>query len=149
VPVYLMRKADEKMHSKRKPAYQGRSFQPTSAHRDAWYDVPSHDTLVPEAFFDSRVKLATVSPETALMYAVLEDAFLCFHKDAADQRRMQSAREAREWFFNDNSSWLFAFLPICDALGLEPRYIRTKLRHWTPSRPDTMPATPGPHCDPA
>ena len=150
MPVYLMQKADEKMHSKRKPIYQSRSSQPTSAHRDAWYEAPSRDNVMPEEFFDSRVKLATVCPETALMYAVLEDAFICFHKNfEADQRRMQSARDAREWFFNDNSSWLFAFLPICDALGLEPRYIRTKLRHWTPSRPYTTPATPGAHFDPA
>ena len=131
------------MNTKRKPMHPSRSSQPISAHREAWYEAPPHDTSVTEEFFNSRVKLATVCPETALMYAVLEDAFLCFHKKfAADQRRMQSAHEAHEWFFNDNSSWLFDFLPICDALGLEPHYIRTKLRHWTPSRPDTSPGAP-------
>jgi hypothetical protein len=24
---------------------------------------------------------------------------------------------------------------VCDALGLEPHYIRTKLKNWTPSPP--------------
>jgi hypothetical protein len=39
---------------------------------------PPDGSLLPEQFFDSRIKLAAVCPETALMYAVLEDAFLCF-----------------------------------------------------------------------
>jgi hypothetical protein len=69
------------------------------------------------------------------MYAVLEDAFLCFHKQfEPDQRFVQRAREAEDWFFSDNSRWLFSFLSVCDALGLEPTYIRQKLKHWTPSR---------------
>jgi len=42
------------------------------------------------------------------------------------------AREAEAWFCSDDSRWLFSFLPICDALGLEPRYIRLKLKHWSP-----------------
>ncbi|MGH7797582.1 MAG: hypothetical protein ACREQ2_22200 [Candidatus Binatia bacterium] len=131
------------MNTKRKPTHQSRSPQPTSAHRDAWYEAPSYDNALPEKFFDSRVKLTAVCPETALMYAVLEDAFLCFHKQfEADQRRMRSAREAEDWFFKDNSRWLFSFLSVCDALGLEPKYIRQKLKHWTPSRLDTTPAKP-------
>jgi hypothetical protein len=125
------------MHTKRKPAaHHSGSFQPASAHRDAWYEAPSYDNALPEEFFDSRVKLATVCPEAALMYAVLEDAFLCFHKQfEADQRFMQRAQEAKDWFFSDDSRWLFSFVSICDALGLEPRYIRTKLKHWTPPPP--------------
>jgi hypothetical protein len=34
------------------------------------------------------------------MYAVLEDAFLCFHNQFdEDQPRIQSAHEAEDWFF--------------------------------------------------
>jgi hypothetical protein len=97
--------------------------------------------VLPEQFFDARVKLTAVCPETALMYAVLEDAFFCFHKQfEADQRRIQSTREAEDWFFSDNYRGLFSFLSVCDALGLEPNYIRQKLKHWTPSRLDARPA---------
>ena len=68
------------------------------------------------------------------MYAVLENAFLCFHKQfEPDQRFMRHAREAEDWFYNDDSRRLFSFLSICDALELEPRYIRLKLKHWTAS----------------
>jgi hypothetical protein len=90
----------------------------------------------PEEFFDSRVKLAAVCPETALMYAVLEDALLCFQKQfETEQPFAQRAREAEDWFFSDDSRWLFSFVSVCDALGLEPKYIRTKLKHRTPLPP--------------
>ncbi len=46
---------------------------------------------------------------------------------------MPRAREAEDWFYGDNSRRLFSFLSIYDALGLEPRYIRLKLKHWTAS----------------
>jgi hypothetical protein len=99
--------------------------------------------VLPEQFFDCRIKLTVVRPETALMYAVLEDAFLCFHKQfETEPRLIESAREAEDWFFSTDSRWLFSFVSVCDALGLEPHYIREKLRHWTRSRPlDMAPAT--------
>jgi hypothetical protein len=75
------------------------------------------------------------------MYAVLEDAFLCFQKKFAKERRFtRLAREAERWFFSDASRWAFSFLSVCNALGLEPEYIRKKLKHWT-HRPGTVQAT--------
>ena len=35
---------------------------------------------------------------------------------------MEGAREAEAWFCSDDSRWLFSFLPICNALGLEPQF---------------------------
>ncbi len=119
---------------------QGR--QPVSARRTAAYERPADGSVLPEQFFDSRIKLAAVCPETALMYAVLEDAFLCFHKQfETEQRFIRRAREAEDWFLSDDSRWLFSFVSVCDALGLAPEYIRKRLKHWTPSRLDTAPAT--------
>ena len=120
-------------HPRRVP--QGR---PTC--RVAAYERPLEAPGLAEQFFDTRVKLTSVCPETALMYAVLEDAFLCFHKQFEAAQPMQRTREAEDWFFKDNSRWLFSFLSVCDALGLEPNYIRQKLKHWTPSRMDTTTA---------
>ena len=130
------------MNTKRIPAHRSRSPQPASGYRDPWYERPSDVGALSEQFFDSPVSRIKVCPETALMYAVLEDAFLCFHKQFETERRfMQRAREAEEWFFSDDSRWLFSFVSVCDALGLEPEYIRKKLKHWTPSRLDTAQAT--------
>ncbi len=79
-----------------------------------------------EEFFDSRIRLATVSPETALMYAVLEDAFFCFRGHIK-----QHARQAEEWFFSDDSNSLFSFVSICEVLEVEPEYFRNRLKHRT------------------
>ncbi len=88
-------------------------------------------SVPPEKVFNSRVRLAIVCPETALMYAVLEDAFFCFQKQfETEQRFVRRAREAEDWFFSDDSRWLFSFVSVCHALGLEPKYIRKKLKHW-------------------
>ncbi len=113
--------------------------------RAATYDRPFENAVLPEQFFDSRVKLTKVCPETALMYAVLEDAFLCFHKQfEADRRHMRSARQAEDWFFNDTSRWLFSFPSVCNSLGLKANYLRHKLKHWTPYSPghNERPSTP-------
>ena len=87
--------------------------------------------MLPEKFFNSRVRLTIVCPETALMYAVLEDAFLCFQKrfDMEGQLSLE-ARQAEQWLFCNDSDCAFSFVSICDALGLQPQFIRTKFRHW-------------------
>jgi hypothetical protein len=122
------------MHNRSITTHRSQARQRVSARRAAAYERPADGGLDPQHFFDSRVKLAAVCPETALMYAVLENALLCFHKQfEPDQRFMRHAREAEDWFYNDDSRRLFSFLSICDALELEPRYIRLKLKHWTAS----------------
>lgn len=79
-----------------------------------------------EEFFDSRIRLATVCPETALMYAVLEDAFFCFQG-----KSKQHARQAKEWFFSDDSNSPFSFVSICGVLEVEPEYFRKRLKRRT------------------
>lgn len=79
-----------------------------------------------EEFFDSQIRLATVCPETALMYAVLEDAFFCFQGEIK-----QHARQAKEWFFSDDSNSLFSFVSICEVLEVEPEYFRKRLKRRT------------------
>lgn len=110
-------------------AQRSQAARPVSATRDAWYDRPSEDSVLQEQFFNSRVKLTAVCPETALLYAVLKDAFICFHQQSETApRSIKRTREAEAWFFSDDSRWLFSFVPVCVALGLEPGYIRKKLR---------------------
>ena len=120
------------MHSTRNPAHRSRWHQPISAHRAPGYERPSGVSLAPEKFFNYRGSFATVCPEAALMYAVLENAFLCFRKQfQTDGRRMHQAQQAQEWFFSNDSDGLFSFLSICEVLGLEPEYMRKKLEHWS------------------
>jgi hypothetical protein len=119
------------MHTTRIRAHRSRSPYSVSAYRAPGYERPSDVSVQPEKFFDYRICLARVCPETALMYAVLEDAFLCFHKQfEMDGLPNRQAQQAEQWFFRDDSGWLFSFVSICNALGLEPNFIRHGLRHW-------------------
>ncbi len=120
------------MHSRQISSHLSQSRKRASARRTASFERPTGGGILAELFFDSRVKLTAVCPETALMYAVLEDAFLCFHKMLEPESPfIQRGQEAEDWFFSDDSRGLFSFVSVCHALGLEPRYIRIKLKHWT------------------
>jgi hypothetical protein len=122
------------MHTSPSTAHQDRLAYPVSASWAPAYDRPSDVSALPEQFFDFGVSLARVGPETALLYAVLEDAFLCFQKQFEVRMRpiqRRAAREAEEWFFSDDTRELFSFLSVCTALGLEPEFIRKKLKQCT------------------
>lgn len=131
-------KEGDDMYTTRIRAHRSRSPQPVSGGREPWYERPSEVGMLPEQFFDSRVSLASVCPETALMYAVLEDAFLCFQKQfgLTIPGMQRTAREAEKWFFSDDSSWLFSFVSVCDTLGLEPEFLRKRLKQWSESHLD-------------
>jgi hypothetical protein len=119
------------MHASPGTAHPDRPAQSASAGWVRSYEQPFHIGELPEHFFASEISLARVCPETALLYAVLEDAFLCFQKQFQVQMRptrRTASREAEEWFFNDDSRDLFSFLSVCTALGLEPEFIRKKLK---------------------
>ncbi len=119
---------------------QGRAAQSASAGWVFSYEQPSRTGTLPEHFFSSEISLARVGPETALLYAVLEDAFLCFEKRLdVPMRPMQreAADEAEKWFFSDESKELFSFLFVCTALGLEPEFIRKKLKQRRRTRLDS------------
>lgn len=81
--------------------------------------------ILPEQFFS---QLNATQPEKRLMIAVLEDAILClsyFSSEDACNRRL--AQEATEWFMSKEINLLFAFVPICEVLNLNPDYVRARL----------------------
>jgi hypothetical protein len=89
-------------------------------------------TVLPEQFYDVPGDIRWKRPEVQLMQAVLEDALWCFQQQflpRTNQRR-RLAREAEWWFFKDASDCPFSFVHICAVLGLEPEYVRRKLRQW-------------------
>jgi hypothetical protein len=95
------------MATTRSTMCRNQSRQSVPARRSPTYDRTAA-VVLPKKFFDSRVKLSSVCPETALMYAVLEDAFLCFDKQfETDSQVIDRAREAEDGFFSDDSRRLF------------------------------------------
>lgn len=88
--------------------------------------------VLPEQFYHSPAQTAGRG-EVALMRAVLEEALDCFQKQfvKSGRRAQRLAREAEEWLFSDEASWPFSFVNICAVLGIEPGYIRLKLKRWS------------------
>jgi hypothetical protein len=89
--------------------------------------------VLPEQFFARPTGGShPASGVRALMWAILEDAIACVQKQALtpSRRHQRLAREAGQWIFADNTTWVFSFLNVCAALGLEPEHLRTKLDHW-------------------
>lgn len=68
------------------------------------------------------------------MVAVLEDAVSCLSKDPrrgpGQQRR--AFEEAHSWVnADDTENWIFSFANVCEALGLNPGYLRRGLNRWS------------------
>ena len=70
--------------------------------------------------------------EEGLMLAVLADAVEDFQKYvlAEDEKGKKLFQEEEEWILEKNSDWLFSFENICEALRLDPNYIRQGLLSW-------------------
>jgi len=66
-------------------------------------------------------------PEKRLMLAVLQGAVECF-QDYAEQDRL--FKDAEEWIFEDDHEWPFSFINICEAVDIDPKYLRKGLSHW-------------------
>lgn len=72
------------------------------------------------------------SEVSELMLAVLEDA-MSTYKDGVDSpvpsRRVEAFR-VEAWVASDDTDWPFAFVNVCEAVGLRPDYVRTAMRKW-------------------
>jgi hypothetical protein len=86
------------------------------------------DPIAIEQFFTNGVHLG----EERLMLAVLQDAVECFqeHVVAQDLWEKKLFQEAEDWIWEKNTDWLFSFENICEALQLNPDYIRRGLLVW-------------------
>jgi hypothetical protein len=85
------------------------------------------DLVVPEQFFD-RAKLPN-DPERRLRLAVLEEALSLFQKHigATEGRPKFAFQEVLTWISSRDRSWPFAFENVCDALEIDPDYLRDGL----------------------
>lgn len=82
-----------------------------------------------------------------LMAAILEDAINVYrsHADATANDRRRLHAQARRWLASDDTTWVFSFRRITEALGIEPHGVRRRLRvrpAFMPSRPPS-PLRPG------
>jgi hypothetical protein len=87
------------------------------------------EAILPSQFFTPGRGKAPDS-ETRLMYAILEDAInvYCKYREPATCKERRLFGNARRWLESNDRVWLFSFLRICEALDLDPGYIRKGLR---------------------
>ena len=88
------------------------------------------DILASQQYYDQGT--SGRQPERTLMFAVLLDAVECFQKYALldDEHATRLFREAENWILDNDREWLFSFINICDALTIDPQYLRKGLLHW-------------------
>ena len=69
---------------------------------------------------------ANLQPEKRLMFAILLDAVECFQEYAEQDRLF---KDAEQWIFEDDHEWPYSFINICEAVDMNPKYLRKGLLH--------------------
>ena len=90
------------------------------------------DTMTPSQYFERIFTESTLLPEKRLMLAVLEDAIASFQRNFIQQRGTSETEDfdVETWLESDDMSWPFSFASICQALDMEPEYLRRGLKTW-------------------
>jgi len=90
------------------------------------------ETILPSQFFERLRAHGARHPEQRLMLAVLADAVTVFQRYAGGSttRARRRFAEAAEWFLSTEDESPFSFTNVCDALALDPDYIRRGLNLW-------------------
>jgi hypothetical protein len=86
-------------------------------------------SLLPTKNGETRRKKATSEGERKLLFAVLEDAILCYLQNAgeASPGNRPEFHGAAEWLSSDDESGPFAFLRVCEALSIDAGRLRSGL----------------------
>jgi hypothetical protein len=99
-----------------------------------WSGVLREDSLAPEhvlpvQFQDSLRRKRAVSPEVALVIAILERAILDLreYRYARRRREQRLYMNAYAWVASDERKWPYSYCNLCDALNLNPIAVRAKL----------------------
>ena len=84
------------------------------------------------AFLESQYKSRARSGEERLMLALLKDGIDCFFRylPATDNKGREIFEETDVWIFEDSSDRVFSFENVCETLGIDPSYLRAKLKQW-------------------
>lgn len=90
--------------------------------------------ILPIQYAESRRRKLPSEGERKLLFAVLEDAIRNYlrHRDGdAAARNNEDFVEAAEWLSSDHDTGPFAFVSICEALGIDADCLRLGISHHT------------------
>lgn len=90
------------------------------------------DVLTSHQYFQLFRQKSDFAAEEKLLFAVLTDAIECFQKylGANAPRRRKLFTEAEAWISRRDRSWPYSFENICEALSIDPNYLRLGLMQW-------------------
>ena len=91
------------------------------------------DTLLSAQYFDNLRRKTHLEPEKRLMLAILQDGIHCYRDNlnASGGKKKRDFDEASAWIVDADGDWVFSFESVCEALGLNPQYLRQGLLRWT------------------
>ena len=97
-------------------------------------------TILPGQYYAPQRRPLTGSER--LMVAVLEDAVALMSKKGRMEhpptgRQMVLMRNTERWFRADDEKWVFSFRRICEALDIDPVYLRRAVFHGASPRGGT------------
>jgi|SRR5688572_14620329 hypothetical protein len=105
---------------------------------------PAPVALLPAQYFDLAPGRHLPTGVRKLLVAILDDAINAYRKNAGavtrDRRRVHL--QARRWLMSDDRTWVFSFLRVTEALGIDAHRVRRALRLPRPieaTRPSPLP----------
>lgn len=95
-------------------------------------NIRQADISIDGVYAGTHARVEALGPERALLLAVLEDAIHCFRKYRTARTRAGKNRfnEVEHWIMQRQEESICGFENICEALGLDPEYVRNGLRQW-------------------
>lgn len=106
----------------------------TYAAHDDLPNIFSGVGILPVQFGESRRRKLPSEGERKLLFAVLEDAIRTYlrHRDkGVEARNNEDFVEAAEWLSSDEEDGPFAFVNVCEALGIEADCLRAGISRHT------------------
>jgi hypothetical protein len=89
------------------------------------------DIVAPEEFFE-HLRSKEFPPVKNLMLAILEDSVHLYQKYYAVTHPKGRAifNEERAWIDSRDTTWIFSFEVICEAVGIDANWLRKGLATW-------------------
>jgi hypothetical protein len=90
------------------------------------------DMLLSAQYFENLRRRTHFEPEKRLMLALLEDAINCYQDNwiSRSGKKKRLFEDTEQWVLRTDGDWIFSFDNVCDALGLNPEYVRQGLLRW-------------------
>ena len=88
--------------------------------------------VLPCQFFTGGRSRGRFEGERRLLLALLEDAIQIYCKQTipGGRRNRRLLRETEHRIHSADRQWVFSFERVCEALDLDPHYLRRGLRNW-------------------